>query len=492
MDIWIPFFFIGREMGFDLLTLCAPILKLMPAVPKPGKKVDINKRLFYTFVSLSLYLACTLIPLFGVKKIFHEDPMYHLRVITASSKFTLMEFGISPIVSSGMILQFLSAFGLIQRNPNDPARAGLFEAAQKLSGILMTVLQASNAIFSGEYGPKEEIGIITSILILGQLVCSAVVVILLDELCQNGYGIGSGISLFIATNICEQIMWRLFSFNTYQYGRGTEYEGAMIAFFHLLYTRKNKLHALREVVFRSHLPNLSSLFSTVLIFGAVVLLEHIKIDIPLSHTIAREGSRPFEIKLFYTSNTPIIVQSTIISQLSSFSRQISYRWPDSPVTKLFGVWRSTNNLGSEYARPVSGLVYYLQAPMDIRQALRDPFHTIIYLIMSLSSAGLIAYYYIYVAGTSPKEVAEQLHNQKLTITGHRFTKENIEKTLNRYIPAAAALGGILTSLLSFIADFLGAFGSGTGIILAVSIMYQFSEELTKEIADNNKFAWLLK
>lgn len=64
--------------------------------------------------------------------------------------------------------------------------------------------------------------------------------------------------------------------------------------------------------------------------------------------------------------------------------------------------------------------------------------------------------------------------------GHRDNKEMITKKLNQYIPTAAALGGILTGLLSFVADFLGAFGSGTGIILMVSIIYGFAEDLAKE------------
>ena len=36
-----------------------------------------------------------------------------------------------------------------------------------------------------------------------QLLCAGLVVLLLDELLQKGSGLGSGISLFIATNICE-------------------------------------------------------------------------------------------------------------------------------------------------------------------------------------------------------------------------------------------------------------------------------------------------
>ncbi len=42
-----------------------------------------------------------------------------------------------------------------------------------------------------------------------QLVIAGLIVLLLDELLQNGYGLGSGISLFIATNICETIVWKV-------------------------------------------------------------------------------------------------------------------------------------------------------------------------------------------------------------------------------------------------------------------------------------------
>ena len=39
------------------------------------------------------------------------------------------------------------------------------------------------------------------LLLIVQLVLAGLVVILLDELLQKGYGLGSGISLFIATNV---------------------------------------------------------------------------------------------------------------------------------------------------------------------------------------------------------------------------------------------------------------------------------------------------
>lgn len=63
-----------------------------------------------------------------------------------------------------------------------------------------------------------------AILIILQLFAAGMVVIILDELLQKGYGLGSGISLFIATNICESIIWKAFSPTTINTGRGTEFE----------------------------------------------------------------------------------------------------------------------------------------------------------------------------------------------------------------------------------------------------------------------------
>lgn len=57
-----------------------------------------------------------------------------------------------------------------------------------------------------------------------QLFVAGLIVLLLDELLQKGYGLGSGISLFIATNICETIVWKAFSPTTVNTGRGTHSE----------------------------------------------------------------------------------------------------------------------------------------------------------------------------------------------------------------------------------------------------------------------------
>ena len=83
------------------------------------------------------------------------------------------------------------------------------------------------------YGDLNTLGAGNAILIILQLFAAGMVVIILDELLQKGYGLGSGISLFIATNICESIIWKAFSPTTINTGRGTEFEVSQVNTLHL-------------------------------------------------------------------------------------------------------------------------------------------------------------------------------------------------------------------------------------------------------------------
>lgn len=73
--------------------------------------------------------------------------------------------------------------------------------AQKLLGILIAIGEAVAYVLSGMYGSVGQLGVGNAILIIVQLCFAGIIVICLDELLQKGYGLGSGISLFIATNI---------------------------------------------------------------------------------------------------------------------------------------------------------------------------------------------------------------------------------------------------------------------------------------------------
>ena len=192
-----------------------------------------------------------------------------MRVILASNRGTLMELGISPIVTSGLVMQLLAGSRIIEVNYNVKEDRALFNGAQKLFGILITIGEAVAYVVSGMYGDLGTLGAGNAILIIVQLFVAGLIVLTLDELLQKGYGLGSGISLFIATNICETIIWKAFSPTTLNTGRGTEFEGAVIALFHLMITRSDKLRAFKEALYRQNLPNLTNLLATVLIFVIV-------------------------------------------------------------------------------------------------------------------------------------------------------------------------------------------------------------------------------
>merc|ERR1712010_375804 len=119
-------------------------------------------------------------------------------------------------------------------------------------------------VVSGMYGNIADLGTGNAVLICVQLCFAGIIVIILDELLQKDYGLGSGISLFIATNICENIIWKAFSPTIVNTGRGTEFEGAVIALFHLLITKEDKVRALKEAFYRQNLPNMTNLMATVL------------------------------------------------------------------------------------------------------------------------------------------------------------------------------------------------------------------------------------
>lgn len=54
---------------------------------------------------------------------------------------------------------------------------------------------------------------------------------------------------------------------------GTEFEGAIIALFHLLATRTDKVRGLREAFYRQNLPNLTNLIATIFVFGIVIYFQ---------------------------------------------------------------------------------------------------------------------------------------------------------------------------------------------------------------------------
>ena len=305
-----------------------------------------------------------------------------------------------------------------------------------------------------------------------QLFAAGILVICLDEMLgQKGWGLGSGISLFIATNTCEQIIWKALSPTTINTGRGTEFEGAIIALFHLLLTRKDKWRAVKEALYRSHLPNCMNLLATAVIFLVVIYFQGFRVDLPVSSKRARGLVTKYPIKLFYTSNMPIILQSALVSNLFFISQLLYKRFAANGLVRLLGRWQEASAFGGQPGQfiPVGGLVYYLNPPHSLAEVAANPLHAVVYLAFMLTACALFSKTWIEVSGASARDVAKQLKDQGMFMHGHRDA--NLYKELNRYIPTAAAFGGVCIGALTVGADFLGAVQGGTGILLAVNIIY---------------------
>jgi len=302
-----------------------------------------------------------------------------------------------------------------------------------------------------------------------------VIVILVDEIMTNGYGMGSGISLFIATNICENIVWKAFSPTTINTGRGVEFEGAVVALFYLLITRGNKFKALSHALTREGLPNITNLLATIAVFAIVIFFQGFRVNIPLkSHrTRGIVGSHP--IKLFYTSNMPIILQTAVTTNLFGISQALYARFPENFLVQLFGVW-------SKPGEVTSGLVYYISTPHSFGEALSDPLHFLTYVVFVLVSCSVLSYFWSEMSGSSAEKVYQQFESQDLEIQNYHSPAE-AKKFLERQITIAVLFGGLCIGVLSIFADLLGAIGSGTGILLAVTTIYQYQEMLTREKID---------
>lgn len=119
------------------LNLVKPVMFLVPEIKAPIRAVSKKDKFIWTAIALFIYLICCQIPLYGIYKSANSDPLYWLRVILASNRGTLMELGISPIVTSGMIMQLLAGSKLIEVDKKQKEDRDLFEGATKSKLILI-------------------------------------------------------------------------------------------------------------------------------------------------------------------------------------------------------------------------------------------------------------------------------------------------------------------------------------------------------------------
>ena len=458
-------------MTSRFLRIFKPFTHLTFEVKKPDRTVSFKEKSVWTIVCLVVYFIMISVPLYGIETAAGQaDPFFAMRAILASQRGTLGELGIGPIVTAGLIMQLLVGSQIIKVDFNNPEERALYTGAQKVLSVLMILFEAGAYIFGGAYG--EDISLTTGSLIFLQLLAAGLLVMLMDELIQKGYGLGSGISLFIAAGVSFNILNGLFAFTE---GIGAnpagKYYGAVIAFFYGL-THNEKFI---NVIYRPINPDIIAFLATIIVFGLVIYVESMRIEIPISHAKYKIPAR-YPIKFLYTSNIPVILASALFANVYFISQILYKRMQGNPIVDLLGRWDFTG----EQPMPEGGLVYYTTAPRGISQVIDDPMRAVIYIVILVGACMIFSAIWLETAGMGPRDVAKQLLDADMQIAGFRRNPKVLEKYLERYIPIAALLGGFFVGLLAGFADFLGALGTGTGILLTTGIIKQYSEIIAKE------------
>ena len=454
-----------------LIYLIEPIANYIPYVPKPTIPIKSSEKLVWTGMVLFIYLIYSQIPLYGIYKTRDADPLHYMRVILASSKGTLSELGITPIISSSIILTILRTLRILSVDQSIKEDKIRFEQTMKFLAIVITFGQAIAYVVGGMYGPVELIGYFNSVLLIAQLVIGGIIIIILDEVLSQKYGLISGISLFIATNICENFMWKCFSPFTITNQRGIEYEGAVIAFFHFLITKKSKYQAMSLAFFRQSAPNLSQVLATILIILVVIYLWKFKIEIKLVHRKMPGSTFSQPIKLFYSSTTPVIMMNTFFSNIYVFSQILYQRYPNNLIIKLLGTWATVD--GEQI--PTGGIAYFLSPPKSFANLITHPLKSFVYIILILYLSGLFTQTMVSITGKGASDMARALKHEGFFMEGMKENEESIYKRLEKIIPTVSFLSGMLIAALQIFADLIGAIGSGTGILLLVSTILEAYE-----------------
>ncbi len=453
------------------IELFKPLARFFPDIKPPDRKVAFNEKIFWTAIALILYFIMSQVPLYGVGVGGVSDPLGSLRVIFASNRGTLMELGIGPIVTAGLILQVLAGSKMINLDMTNPEDRSLFTSASKILSVVMTIFEASAYIIGGTYGV---LSVATEIVIMLQLIGAGIIVLLLDELLQKGWGLGSGISLFIAAGVAASIWWdSVAPMGPMSDGK---YLGAVVAFAQGVVSGQD----IKSIFYREQgLPDMVAFLTTIGVFAIIVYFNGMRVQIPVSYARYRGFRGKFPLKLFYVSNIPVIFAAALFGNIYFITQILWQRYNSSNTNFWFNLLGTFTIQGNQY-QPSSGLVYYVVPPRSLSLAIGDPLRAVVYAVLLIAACIFFAVTWVEVGGMDARTVAKQLLDSGMQIEGFRRSEVPIRQVLQRYIPTVTILGGLLIGLIAAVADFLGAFGSGTGILLTVGIIEQYYQIFVRE------------
>jgi preprotein translocase subunit SecY len=458
----------GKASGGFLKTIISKAEVYIPQVPKPKKKIPLQVRLMWCGIVLFIYMIMGQTPLYGASTPSF-DFLAFARVIFASQQGTLIELGIGPIVTAGLLMQLLKGSEIFHLDFKKPEDRELYQTATKI--VTYIVIIAESSLYGmAVYGPRMPNHEAIFVLI-GQLIGASVIIMLMDELVQKGWGLGSGISLFIAAGVAQQVIWSIFS--PVPAGDG----GPVGVFANIIHGALH--HDFTNLFFRSNqLPGIFGLLITAGVLLILVYTQGIKIEIPIVSTKYRGFSAVYPIKLMYVSNIPVILASALTAN-AVFMGQIM--WANfnprnaNPFLNFLGMFDPTSP-----STPTGGILYYVTAPRGLDIVALDPMRAVLYILFMIGIVVLFGRLWIELGGLSAKSAAKNLLDADVQIPGFRRSNQPVENLLQKYIPSVTIIGSMILGLLAGTSDVLGTFGSGTGMLLTVDILINYYNLLVRE------------
>ena len=447
------------------------LARYLPEIKKPTKKLSLGERLAWTAIVLVLYTLMGHTLLYGVPKaasLAGQSPLI-MSIIFAQRIGTLTTLGIGPIVTAGLILQLLVGAQLIRLDLSKPQDRATFTAMNKVLTIAVIAVEAAVFTVSGMLGP---LGPETQGIVFVQLVFATLLIMFMDELIQKGWGLGSGVSLFIAAGVAEAIFTNLFSPIMLPDGY---YQGIILALIQAAF----KGGSFGDVLYRGQFPDIIGLAATIAILLLIIYLEALRIEVPIQHARVSGYTSRYPIKFLYVSNIPVIFASVIFTNIYFFSTMIWNRFNPANQNPFLN-WIGTFNSTQQGIYPTGGLAYYVMSPGNLARAVADPVRAVIYAALMIVFCIVFSKFWVEVGGLSPQTVADQLVKAGMQIPGFRRAPGIIARILQKYIKVLTILGAVIVALIAIFGDYFNVYGGGIGILLMTGILYQYYELLVRE------------
>ncbi|CCH46605.1 putative membrane protein [Wickerhamomyces ciferrii] len=454
-----------------LIDLAKPFLPLLPEIELPLEQLTFDDKVMYTIGTSFLYLLAQL-PIFGASKTTN-DPIHWLRPVFGAEQNTLLEFGVFPIISSGLIFQILSGLKLIKINFNNRLDRELFQTLQKVFAIFQYAILTNIFLFTGYYG--YNLTFWQYILINFQLIGTGSVFVFISEIIDKGYGFGSGSLTFITINISANFVTDIIALNSVKTTRGYESVGALV---NLVKNLRNKpfKNAILESFTRSYLPNLTQVYLTIGIVLVLIYLQNFRLELPIRSNRVRSVSNVFPIKLLYTGSLPLLFSYVVLFYINilgyTIVNLVFKNDSNQIIVKILGQYITTG-FNSNFIVEKPSILYFFSPSKNLFESLISPLRTIIFFATILITSTWFANIWSSISGSSPKDLAIQFKEQGISIAGRRDV--SISKELQRVIPVAAVSGAAILATISEIGELFGTNGKSPAIIVAVGAAFGFLE-----------------